>query len=475
MDELLGRKDLHPYQIFSTKFILEHEEAALLLDCGLGKTVITLSAIMILLSKRKVRKVLVICPIRVAFVWENEVKKWKHLKGLRVSRATGTAEERKAALDRDADIYVINRENVPWLIKTRKFVYDMVVVDELSSFKNGKTKRFRALMHVRPWVKRIVGLTGTPSPNGLMDLFAEYKVLDRGTRLGHNITAYRNKFFIPCRGSGGRFIVGYKLRPGADQKIYQAISDMTISMKCQDYLQMPELIRSSYPVFLDEDERSVYQEMKEKLQVYAENGTISADNMAVLTGKLTQIANGAIYTDEGNTEIVHSRKLDALEDIIEAACGKPILVAYWFRHDLLRIRELLDKMNLAYAILDKDKNIDLWNQRKLDVGLIHPAAAGHGLNLQNGGDTLIWFGMIWSLELYQQTVARIWRQGQKSRTVVIQHIIAEDTVDEKILQVLMQKEATQKALIEAVKAEVGTETNHRRREYDQRRDKAAAV
>jgi len=459
MNELLSRKDMHPYQRFSAKFILDHEEAALLLDCGLGKTVITLTAIQALIWRGKVKKVLVICPIRVALVWENEVRKWEHLTSLRVSRATGTAKERNDALNQKADIYVINRENVPWLVKSRRFIYDMVVVDELSSFKNCNAKRFRALMHVRPWIRRIVGLTGTPSPNGLLDLFAEYKVLDQGTRLGQYLSAYRTKYFVPNQ-TGGGVVYNYRLRPGADQKIYEAIADMTISMKCQDYLQMPDLIRSVYPVFLDEEEWGVYEEMRDNLEVFAEDGMITAQNAAVLTGKLTQIANGAIYTDDGQTEHIHSRKLGALEDIIEAACGKPLLVAYWFQHDLLRIRELLDGMNITYAFLDNDKNINLWNQRQLEVGLIHPAAAGHGLNLQDGGDMLVWYGMIWSLELYQQTVARIWRQGQKSRTVVIQHIIAADTIDEKIMQVLIQKDATQRALIEAVKAEVSLQANH---------------
>lgn len=453
MRELLDKQDMYPYQVFSTEFILKHREAALLLDCGLGKTVITLTAIDELKRQGKVKRILVICPIRVAFVWENEVKKWEHLKDLRVSRAVGTAEERLRALKAEADIYVINRENVPWLVETLSFDYDMVVVDELSSFKNWNAKRFKKLMMVRPGVRRIVGLTGTPSSNGLMDLFAEYKILDQGKRLGYYISVYRTKYFLPDK-TNGQIVYSYKLRQGADQKIYDAIADMTISMKGTDYLKMPELIRSEYPVYLDADEMDTYQELKKEFCIFAGRERISAENAAVLSGKLTQLANGAIYNDMGEVEYLHSRKLDALEDIIEAACGKSILIAYWFRHDLVRIEERLGSIGVAFARLDSDEHIRQWNDGELEVGLIHPAAAGHGLNLQSGGNSLVWYGMIWSLELYQQTVARLWRQGQKSGTVIVQHIVAKETIDEVILNALTQKDATQRALFEAVKAEV---------------------
>ena len=455
MRELLDKSDMHKYQVFSTEFILKHMEAALLLDCGCGKTVITLTAIDELLRTGKARKVLVICPIRVALVWENEVRKWKHLIHLRVSRAVGTVKERTEALKRDADIYVINRENIPWLVEKSGilFDYDMVVVDELSSFKNWNAKRFKALMMVRPKICRIVGLTGTPSPNGLMDLFAEYKLLDQGKRLGRYIAGYRARYFLPdkCNGS---IVYSYKPRTGADRQIYQAIEDMTISMKGTDHLDMPTLINSEYPVYLDEDEMGAYEEMRETLSLRVGDGVISSYNAAVLSGKLTQFANGAVYNDSGKALVIHSRKLDALEDIIEAACGKSVLVAYWFRHDLCRIMERLDSLGIRYAILDSDETIRQWNAGELEVGLIHPAAAGHGLNLQSGGSTLVWYGMIWSLEFYRQTVARLWRQGQKSGTVVVQHIVAKDTIDEIILRALTRKDATQKALIEAVKAEV---------------------
>ncbi len=455
MNEVLSKSDMHPYQVFSTQFILDHVEAALLLDCGLGKTVITLTAIDELLRSGKVKRVLVICPIRVALVWENEVNKWEHLKHLRVSRATGTPKERVDALGRNADIYVINRENVPWLVKTLRFDYDMVVVDELSSFKNWNAKRFKALMQVRPMVKRIVGLTGTPSPNGLMDLFAEYKVLDQGKRLGKYIVLYRAKYFLPDR-CNGNVVYSYKLRDGADQQIYRAIEDMTISMRGTDHLEMPTLISSEYPVYLDENEMDAYREMRSNLKLQVGDGMISSHNAAVLSGKLAQFANGTVYNDSGDVELIHSRKLDALEDIIEAACGKSVLVAYWFRHDLHRIEERLKALGVHYAVLDSDETIREWNAGNLKVGLIHPAAAGHGLNLQSGGSTLIWYGMIWSLEFYRQTVARLWRQGQKSQTVIVQHIVAKNTIDETILRVLTRKDATQKALIEAVKAEVVT-------------------
>ncbi len=455
MRELLDKTDMYKYQVYSTEFILKHAEAALLLDCGLGKTVITLTAIDELIKQGKVKKVLVICPIRVALVWETEVKKWKHLMDLRISKAVGTAKERIQALTADSDVYVINRENVPWLVDSSglPFDYDMLVVDELSSFKNWNSKRFKALMKVRPRIRRVVGLTGTPTSNGLMDLFAEYKLLDQGKRLGRYISGYRARYFLPDK-TNGKIVYSYKLRYGAAKQIYKAIADMTISMKGTDYLDMPELINSEYPVYLDGDEMDAYEEMKNEFTVGMHEDVVSADNPAVLTGKLTQFANGAVYTDSGAVEYIHSRKLEALEDIIEAACGKSILVAYWFRHDLERIEEMLTGLNVSYARLDSDEHIRQWNACELEVGLIHPAAAGHGLNLQSGGNTLVWYGVIWSLELYQQTVARLWRQGQTSRTVVVQHIVAADTIDEKILNVLTWKGATQQALIEAVKAEV---------------------
>ena len=447
----------HDYQKYAINFIKEHPIAAILLDMGMGKTSIVLAALNDLIFDRfEVSKVLIIAPLRVAkHTWPTEIQKWDQLKGLRYSIVVGTAAERRRALMVDADIYIINRENIPWLIEKsgQPFDYDMVVIDELSSFKNWQAKRFRALMKVRPMVKRIVGLTGTPSSNGLMDLFAEYKILDMGERLGRFISQYRLDYFVPDQ-MNGPVVYNYRLRPGADRRIYSRISDITISMKGTDHLKMPELVNSEYLVYMDEDERRKYEQMKKDLVLSLPDGEVTAANAASLSGKLTQMANGAVYSDAGGAENIHDRKLDALEDMIEAANGKSLLVAYWYKHDLSRIIKRLDELGVHYRKLDTNESIYDWNAGRLEVGLIHPASAGHGLNLQSGGSTLIWFGMIWSLELYQQTVARLWRQGQESGTVVVQHILAAGTVDERIMKALSAKDAIQVKLIEAVKAEV---------------------
>ena len=405
----------------------------------------------------EVHKVLVIAPIRVAsFSWPAEMEKWDHLKGMRYSVAVGTAAERLSALRRQADIYLINRENVQWLVSESgiPFDFDMVVIDELSSFKNHQTKRFKALMKVRPKVKRIVGLTGTPSSNGLMDLWAEFRLLDMGQRLGRFIGQYRTSYFRPDK-QNGQVVFSYKPLPGAEKQIYGRISDITISMKSTDHLRMPELVNSRYTVYLSEKEQERYEELKKDLVLQLPDGDITAANAAALSGKLSQMANGAIYTDTGETVSVHERKLDALEDIIEAANGKPVLVAYWFRHDFEMISERLQKLKIPYDRLDVDATIRKWNAGEIPVALIHPASAGHGLNLQAGGSTLVWFGLTWSLELYQQTVARLWRQGQSSETVVVQHIITDGTIDGRIMKALSEKDNMQSALIDAVKAEVG--------------------
>ena len=405
----------------------------------------------------EVHKVLVIAPIRVAsFSWPAEMEKWDHLKGMRYSVAVGTAAERLSALRRQADIYLINRENVQWLVSESgiTFDFDMVVIDELSSFKNHQTKRFKALMKVRPKVKRIVGLTGTPSSNGLMDLWAEFRLLDMGERLGRFIGQYRTSYFRPDK-QNGQVVFSYKPLPGAEKQIYGRISDITISMKSTDHLRMPELVNSRYTVYLSEKEQERYEELKKDLALQLPDGDITAANAAALSGKLSQMANGAIYTDTGETVSVHERKLDALEDIIEAANGKPVLVAYWFRHDFEMISERLQKLKIPYDRLDVDATIRKWNAGEIPVALIHPASAGHGLNLQAGGSTLVWFGLTWSLELYQQTVARLWRQGQSSETVVVQHIITDGTIDGRIMKALSEKDNMQSALIDAVKAEVG--------------------
>lgn len=447
----------HSYQTYATEYIENHPIAAIFLDMGLGKTSITLTAINdLLLDSFEVHKVLVVAPLRVAkTTWADEIRKWDHLQNLRYSVAIGTEQERIAALKTSADIYIINRENVQWLIEESgtPFDFDMLVIDELSSFKNHQTKRFKALMKVRPKIKRVVGLTGTPSSNGLMDLFAEFKLLDMGERLGRFIGQYRNAYFQPDK-RNGQIIYSYKPLPFAEKRIYEKISDITISMKSTDFLKMPQLISSEYTVELSENERLKYEQMKAELVLQTSDGEITAANAAALSNKLSQMANGAIYDDEGNIIEIHQQKLDALEDIIESANGKPLLVAYWFKHDFERICKRLQKLHTPFSKLDTDESIKRWNNGEIPVALIHPASAGHGLNLQSGGNTIVWFGLTWSLELYQQTNARLWRQGQTENTVVIQHIVAKGTIDEQILKALRKKDGTQAALIAAVKAEV---------------------
>ena len=445
----------HDYQKYAIRYIEEHPIAAVLLDMGLGKTSITLTALSdLLFDSFEVHKVLVIAPLRVAKVtWGAEIGKWEHLKLLRYAVAVGTEEERLTALKSKADIYIINRENVQWLIEKSgvPFDFDMVVVDELSSFKNWQSKRFKAFMKVRPKVKRIVGLTGTPSGNGLMDLFAEFKLLDMGERLGRFITQYRTAFFMPDK-RNGKIIYSYKPLSGAEDAIYDRIADITISMRAADHLKMPELISTQYEVELSEKECEKYEELKKDLVLQLPEHEVTAANAASLTGKLSQMANGAVYADDESISEIHEKKLEALEDIIESANGKPVLVAYWFKHDVDRICRRLDTLKVEYARISSPGSIEIWNKGEFAVGLIHPASAGHGLNLQSGGSHLVWFGLTWSLELYQQTNARLWRQGQTSETVVIQHIITKGTVDEQIIKALKSKDTSQSALIDAVKA-----------------------
>lgn len=445
----------HDYQEYATRFIIEHPTAAVLLQMGLGKSVITLTAIQELAFERfEISRVLVIAPLRVARdTWPAEIHKWDHLQELTYSVAVGTVPERIEALKQNTLIHIINRENVPWLLEQSglPFQYDMVVIDELSSFKSYQAKRFRALMKLRPKVKRFVGLTGTPSSNGLMDLWAEFKVIDMGKRLGRFITYYRQEYFVPDA-MNGQIVYSYRPKPGAEQAIYRKISDITISMKSTDHLKMPELISSEYKVYLSPNEQDAYDEMKKQFILDLPDGEISAANAAALSGKLSQMANGAIYDDAGNTVPIHEQKLDALEDIIESANGKPLLVAYWYQHDLERIMKRLHDRHIPFSKLDKADSIRRWNNGEIPVALIHPASAGHGLNLQTGGNTIVWFGLTWSLELYSQTIARLWRQGQTEETVVVQHIVTDDTIDEQILRALKAKDKTQSALIAAVKA-----------------------
>ena len=392
---------------------------------------------------------LVIAPLRVArSTWPDEIAKWDHLNDLTYSVAVGTEKERLEALRKNVEIVIINRENVDWLVNKSgyRFNFDMMVIDELSSFKSYSAKRFKALLKVRPYVERIVGLTGTPSSNGLMDLWAEYRLLDFGERLGRYITRYRLKYFTPDKRSA-TVIFSYKLLPGAEDEIYNAISDITISMKAKDYLKMPDLIINEVTVDLDPTERRTYETLRKEMVVQiSEQEEIDAVNAASLSGKLLQMANGAVYDEDKRVLRIHDKKLDALEDLIEAANGKPVLIAYWYKHDLERIKE---RFNVREILNDQD--IRDWNNGKIDVAVIHPASAGHGLNLQQGGSTLIWFGLTWSLELYEQANARLYRQGQ-NETVVIHHIITKGTIDEDVMLALKRKEKMQSALIDAVKA-----------------------
>ena len=446
----------HDYQRYAIEFIENHPIAAILLDMGMGKTAITLMAVEYLMYEMFViYKVLVVCPLRVTRTWKDEMEKWEQLRGTRYSVVTGTAAQRKKALKADADIYIINRENVPWLIDKCDipFQFDMVVVDELSSFKNHQTARHKAMMKVRPFIKRIVGLTGTPASQGLMDLFAEFKVLDMGERLGRFIGQYRLNYFKPDK-VNGPIVYSYKLLPGAEERIYEKIQDITISMKAVDFLDMPELISNEYPVYLDEGEMQKYEELKKDLILSTPEHEVTAANAASLVNKLSQMANGAVYTDDKNVITFHDKKLDALEDVIESANGKPLLVAYWFKHDYTRIIERLQKIGVDYMKIDTEESITKWNNGEIPVALIHPASAGHGLNLQQGGNTMVWFGITWSLELYQQCVCRLYRQGQNERTVTIIHLISKGTIDEKIMKALSEKDNTQSSLIDAVKAEI---------------------
>lgn len=440
----------HEYQAYAISHIESHKEAALFLDMGLGKTVITLTAINELaFDFFEVSKVLVIAPLRVARdTWPAEIQKWDHLKLLSYSVAVGSVEERRKALWKKALVYIINRENVDWLVNQSglPFDYDMVVIDELSSFKSGKARRFRSLLKVRPQVKRIVGLTGTPSGNGLMDLWAEFKLLDLGKRLGRFITRYRETFFLPDK-RNQQIIFSYKPKPEAAKRIYGLISDMTISMKSVDFLDMPPLVTNVIPVELSEKERRQYELLKADMVLSLGDQEIDAKNAAALSGKLLQMANGAVYDEEGEVISIHDRKLDALEDVIEGANGKPVLVAYWFRHDLERMK----KRFTGLREIRSSEDITDWNEGKIAVAAIHPASAGHGLNLQQGGSMLVWFGLTWSLELYQQTNARLWRQGQKNM-VIIHHIVTKGTIDEQVMRALKRKDRTQEALIDAVKA-----------------------
>lgn len=442
----------HNYQNYAKDFILAHKVSALFLDCGLGKTITTLTAINELMyDSFEISKVLIIAPLRVAqSTWKDEIEKWDHLNLLRYSIAVGDEKERLKALKQTSDIYIINRENVDWLVTKSgiDFNFDMLIIDELSSFKSHTSKRFKSLLKIRPYFERVVGLTGTPSSNGLMDLWAEFRVLDLGERLGRYITHYRNEYFLPDKRNGA-VIFSYKPQPNAEERIYRRLADITISMKSTEYLKMPELILNELEINLDEEDQTKYKKFKKEMVMTIQEKEIDAINAASLSNKLIQLANGSIYDEAKNFYEVHNKKLDKLEEIIESANGKPVLVAYWFKAD----KERIEKRYKVREIKTAD-DIKQWNKGMIDLALIHPASAGHGLNLQSGGSTLVWFSLTWSLELYQQTNARLYRQGQKN-TVVIHHLITKNTIDEDIMKSLKRKDKTQEALMRAVKARIG--------------------
>lgn len=441
----------YSYQEYALKFILNSKAAGIFLDCGLGKTVITLTAIAELMHNRfEISKALVIAPLRVAEnVWDVEAKKWDHLKHLRVAKVLGSEKKRIQALNTNADIYVINRENTKWLVDYYKkdWPFDMLVLDELSSFKSHRAKRFKALRKVRPLCKRVVGLTGTPAPNGLIDLWAQVYLLDSGQRLGKTISGYRERYFLPDK-RNQHVIFSYKPKEGAEEAIYKKLSDICISMKNRDYLTLPERMDNILGINLPPKVLEQYRQLERDLLLPLLEGDIVAGSAAVLTNKLLQITGGAVYDEEKKVQILHDEKLKALEDLVEATNGKPVLVYYNYRHELERIQK-----QFLCRVLDTAKDMEDWNKGEIPVMLAHPASAGHGLNLQNGGSTIIWFGLPWSLELYQQANARIHRQGQKN-TVVVHHLVAKETIDEDVMQVLAKKQAGQEALLQAVKARV---------------------
>jgi SNF2 family DNA or RNA helicase len=440
------------HQKHASSVIIENPASALLLDMGMGKTISTLSATAELLHDYfDVSKVLVIAPLRVAeSVWTDEAALWDHTQYLKLVKVLGSEWERIRALGKAADIYIINRENVEWLVEYygKKWPFDMVVIDELSSFKSSKAKRFRALRKVRPFIKRIVGLTGTPTPNGLIDLWPQIYLLDQGERLGKTVTGYRERYFEPDK-RNRTTIFSYKLKPGAEEAIYSKLSDICVSMSAKDWLELPERIESVISVKLPDEAMERYKQLEKDLLLPYTDGDVVANNAAVLSNKLLQMANGAVYDENKAVKDVHDAKLTALDDVIEAANGKPVLVFYTYKHDRDRLLKHLPKAR----VLTTAKDISDWNSGKIPVMLAHPASTGHGLNLQAGGHTIVWFGLTWSLELYQQANARLHRQGQK-HAVIIHHLVAKGTMDEDVMRVLQGKAVGQDALLAAVKARI---------------------
>lgn len=453
---MLKKEQLHDYQVKAVDMIVNNFNCGLFLDCGLGKTVSTLTAIQELREIGFIDKVLIIAPKKVAQVtWKDEINNWEHLKGLRISVIDGTAAQRRAAMMADADIYTVSRDNVVWLVVEHggvKLPYDMVVIDELSSFKSPASKRFKALRRVRKFIPRVVGLTGTPAPNGLIDLWAQMFLIDEGKRLGKTITSYRDRFFTAGRRNGD-IVYQWDLKSPAEeaeQKISDLIKDICISMSAEDYLKMPDKLMYYDRVKLSDKDFKAYKTFeREQVLEFIESGeTITAASAAALSNKLQQFANGAMYDADRNVLQLHDEKIEKLKELVEAANGQPVLIAYTFKHDLDNIMEALKEYKPVK--LEKPEQIADWNAGKINVLVTHPASAGHGLNLQKGGHIMIWYGLTWALELYQQFNARLYRQGQK-KPVSIHHIIATDTVDEKIIKSLDGKDTTQRSLMDAIK------------------------
>ncbi|OHQ32604.1 DEAD/DEAH box helicase [Staphylococcus sp. HMSC067G10] len=441
----------HSYQKHAIDKVIENEKYGLFLDMGLGKTVSTLTAFSEL-QLLDTEKMLVIAPLNVAKdTWADEISKWEHLKHLRVSKILGTPKQRIAALRQDADIYITNKENTKWLCEQYKkdWPFDMVVIDELSTFKNPSSQRFKAIKKKLPLVKRFVGLTGTPSPNSLLDLWAQVYLIDRGERLETAFSRYRERYFRATHQVSDH-VYNWELREGSEDLIYKQIEDIALSMKASDYLDMPERIDTKQVVTLSNKERKLYDELEKYYILEDEtDGTIVAQSGASLSQKLLQLSNGAVYTDDEDVRQIHDRKLDKLEEIIDEAQGQPILLFYNFRHDRARLLERFDDV----LTLDDKGYKDKWNSGKAKILLAHPASAGHGLNLQQGGHIIVWFGLTWSLELYQQANARLYRQGQE-HTTIIHHIMTENTIDQRVYQALQNKELTQDELMKAIKARI---------------------
>lgn len=454
---LLRETDLHPYQAAAVEHILRHTHCGLFLEMGLGKTVSTLTAInKLMYEELSINKVLVVAPKRVAeSVWDAEIDKWEHLRHLRISKIVGDAKTRLNALQTQADIYTIGRDNIAWLCKFyngKRMPFDMLVIDELSSFKNHKSVRFKNLRIAQPQFLRVVGLTGTPAPNGLIDLWSQVYLLDRGERLGKFITRYRDDYFKPGRRNGA-VVYSYDLRKGADQAIHNKIGDICMSMKAKDYLTLPKRITNFIRVNFDDELKKQYETFeKEQVLSLVEEGTeITALSAATLSNKLLQFANGAIYDEEGGVHHVHDLKIEATKELLDDANGKPVLIAWTFRHDRDRLLEALKSYHPRE--LKDGKDIEDWNQGKISVLLMHPASGGHGLNLQAGGHIIIWFGQTWSLELEQQFNARLDRQGQKE-SVIVNKIVTSKTIDEDVIRALAGKDRSQESLMAAVKARI---------------------